>query len=92
MSRRLAVFFLVLTAMVVPGAGADAAPAVVEIVRVADVGPGLNGVSLRATCPRRTQVISGGVQLAGNFTNDEVHIVWSFPFDGRDRGKSPDDG
>lgn len=52
----------------------------------------MNGVSLRVTCPRRTQVISGGVQLAGGFTNDEVHIVGSFPFDGRDRGKSPDDG
>lgn len=47
--------------------------------------------SARVDCPKRTKVISGGVEMSSADPQGSA-LVTSVPFDDRDRGKKPDDG
>jgi len=53
-----------------------------------DVEAGFQTVKMR--CPRRTHVVGGGE--ANGFTFNGLTLHHTYPIDGRDRGKKPDDG
>src|SRR5687768_1001022 len=91
MVRRLgtAVILALVASMLVPGR-AESVPAFSYITRSAKVGPGISRAALKAPCPRRTRVISGGVVLDG--AKGAGSLVSSYPYDNRDRGRTPDDG
>jgi hypothetical protein len=91
MKIRIGAIVCLLAAITVPGpTGADAARPYVYVTRSKTVRAGLNRVSLKATCPRRTKVVSGGVEIVAGLNLGNV--VASFPFDDRDRRRTPDDG
>jgi len=46
--------------------------------------------TLKANCPRKTHVLSGGAFTAAAF--NDAHLIHSYPFDSKDRKRAPDDG
>src|SRR5262245_66045736 len=52
--------------------------------------PGQAYMTVKAMCPRGTHVTGGGVSDGADF--GQLTIVHTYPVDGPDRGKAPDDG
>ena len=46
--------------------------------------------TLKASCPSKTHVLSGGAFTAAAF--NDAHLIHSYPFDSGDRKRKPDDG
>ena len=46
--------------------------------------------TLKAPCPRKTHVLSGGALNSASF--NDAHLIHSYPYDSSDRGRWPDDG
>lgn len=89
MWRRVGVVLVLIAAsfaVSAPSHGIDG----LRYVKSADktVQPGQLRASHRVMCPRRTQVVGGGI--ASSSIN--APVMASFPIDGRDRGRRPDDG
>ncbi len=90
MVRRAGIVLLLISSLLAPMAPADAA-APRYVTKSRAVPAGASGFLLKVTCPKRTQVIAGGVAV-GPGTADTFSITASRPFDNRDRRKTPDDG
>jgi hypothetical protein len=90
MVRRLAVAIAVIASSLVVSAGTANAATVFYVTKGTRVGPGINRAVVRASCPKRWRVVSGGVEIEGGVRGGNV--VASYPFDNRDRNRIPDDG
>ena len=87
-----------LSAVLVCAALCAAAPAAASVERSGGItyvtkrasNPADGLVTLKAKCPRDTRIVSGGLASSGGFGTTTVRHT--YPFDGRDRRKKPDDG
>jgi hypothetical protein len=92
MTRRIVLAILLIAGtFAVSAAPVEAVPDIRYVVtKKLNLRPGATAVGQRAPCPRRTRVVSGGVQLSG--AENATAVVTSAPFDNRDRRRIPDDG
>jgi hypothetical protein len=91
--RRPVVVLLLIAGLLAPSGHTDAATlsAPFIVTKSKTVKPGQDRVSLKARCPRKTEVISGGVEIGVAFAGQGA-VLASAPFDSRDKGKTRDDG
>ncbi len=89
MVRRILVCLAVVSGTFAVASPADAANFNIVVAK-RSVSPGEAGALLKAKCPKRSRVVSGGVEIEGGLSL--AKIVSTYPFDSRDRNKVPDDG
>ena len=92
MWRRVGMVVVLVGSLLAVSAPADAAVHLTYVhSKKRTMGPFAAGVRRTAMCPAGTQVIGGGGWVSDSF-NGESSLMASFPIDGPDRGKRPDDG